>query len=137
MRPCVFFRLREPEFFFPQSDALHKKSHIPREGAHGLSSLFVHVGFTLFATVYRVPILARRYRHIGYSEIFIQLVKCRGTSAAPCAYHARADLHGLCQKACCKKACRGRLSASRLRRHNRRDSPQQDRPPRGISAQAH
>ena len=104
MRPCVFFRLREPEFFFAQSDTLHKESHVPRERAHGLLSLFVHVGFALFAPVDRVPILTRRYRHIGYSEIFIQLVKCRGTSAAPCTHYACADLHSLVKRRAVKKS---------------------------------
>ena len=80
------------------------ESHVPRRRAHGLLSLFVHVGFALFAPVDRVPILARCYRHIGYGErILIQLVKCRGTSAAPCADYARADLHGLVKRRAVKK----------------------------------
>ena len=45
-------------------DTLHKKSHISGEYTHGLLSFFIPVSFSQFASMYAIPVLAGRNRHV-------------------------------------------------------------------------
>lgn len=60
----MFFLFRKSKLLFTKFDTLHQKSHISGEYTHGLLSFFIPVSFSQFASMYAIPVLAGRNRHV-------------------------------------------------------------------------
>ena len=97
--------LRQAVFFFSQSDALHKESHIFGQSPHCLQTLLILSCLARLPAMDAVPILAGGYGHAADGEELIQLVKGGGQAASPRCYNTCSNLHGLIKMGAVEQSC--------------------------------
>ena len=78
----ALFFLWQSVFFTAQCNALNEERHIVSQCAHSLHTFIILLRLLGFSSVHAVPILARGDGHPADGEIFVELIKGRGATAA-------------------------------------------------------
>ena len=121
---CFFFR--KSKLLFSKCNTLHKESHISCKCTHRLPSFLILFGLSRCCSMDAVPVLAGCNRHSGNGKIFVQLIKCRRTSATSCTGNACSPLSSFYQNDCCRTVCQDRRSELHLQTHSTPDLRLQD-----------
>lgn len=88
-------RIGGDEHLAPDGNAAHEEDHAFRQGAHHPEPLEILRRLAWFSAVDAVPVLTGGNRHPGNGEVFVQLVKGGGQTAAASRCNCRTDLHAL------------------------------------------
>ena len=100
----MLFRFRQAKFFLTERNALHQKSHIFCQGAHGLQTLQILFRLAWCEAVNAVPILTGRDGHAGDRKEFVEFVKRGGKAAAAGSHNGGADFHRFIEWSAVKQA---------------------------------